>query len=97
MKQYKQVIHAVLDYKIDWSEWLTSHDDDTIDTSTWEISPSGELTVEATEANTTETVIWLSGGTLGTRYTITNHIVTNSTPIAREKDKSFKVKIIDGD
>jgi hypothetical protein len=79
---------AVLDYTINWSDWL---DGDTISTSTW-TAESG-ITVEASPApsfTTTTTTIWLSGGTLGTVYRITNHVVTAAT---REDDRTFTVKI----
>lgn len=63
--------NEVLDYQWDWSAWLGT---DTISTSTV-ATPTG-LT-EASEANTTTTAtVWVSGGTLGTTYQLTNHIVT---------------------
>ena len=70
----------VLDYKNDWSEWLAGTD--TISTSTWSASPSG-LTVDSSEISDTETVVWLSAGTVDTRYEVTNHIATVA---GREKD-----------
>jgi len=78
---------AVLDYTIDWADWLET---DLISTSTWTV-PSG-LT-EGTHTNTTTTTTaWISGGTEGVVYEITNHIVTAA---GREDDRSFNVKIQD--
>jgi hypothetical protein len=37
-----------------------------------------------------QTQAFLQGGTVGFRYTVTNHIVTNST-VAVVDDRSFKV------
>jgi len=62
---------AVLDYAIDWSRWLGS---DTIQTSTWTVPPG--LTEVTSSHTTTTATIWLSGGTAGETYTVTNRIVT---------------------
>lgn len=62
---------AILDYTIDWSEWL---DTDTITSSTWEASTG--ITITATSGTTTATTVWLSGGTAMTKYEITNQIST---------------------
>jgi hypothetical protein len=77
--------HAILDYQVDWSEWLGA---DTISTSTWTV-PAG-LTLEAeTETGTTATV-WLSGGTAGQSYTVTNRIVTDG---GRTDDRSITIVV----
>lgn len=62
---------AVLDYSIDWSDWLGS---DTISTSTWEVD-SG-ITEDSNSNTDTVTTIWLSGGTAGKKYELTNRITT---------------------
>jgi hypothetical protein len=62
---------AVLDYGCDWTDWLAG---DTISISAWVI-PAG-LTEEDSGKTDTLTTVWLSGGTLGNRYTITNTITT---------------------
>ena len=62
---------AVLDYQVDWSNWL---DEDTIATSVW-VAQTG-LTVDSdTETTTTATAI-VSGGTAGSTYTLENKITT---------------------
>lgn len=80
---------AVLDYAEDWADWLTG---DTIVTSTWTV-PTG-LTKDSDAATTTQTSIWLSGGTvaLGRRksYTVTNHIITAA---GREEDRSVYIQM----
>ena len=37
---------------------------------------------------------WISGGTVGTVYTITFTWVTNSTPIAREDSRSMQITVV---
>lgn len=63
--------NSVLDYEIDWTEWL---DADTIATSTWTF-PAG-LTKDSDTNTTTTTTVWASGGTVGLRYAAVNRIVT---------------------
>ena len=71
MKSWEKDPSAVLDYTIDWSTWLGS---DTISTSSWTVE-SG-ITKDSDNNTTTTATIWLSGGTAGTDYTVTNTIVT---------------------
>lgn len=78
---------AVLDYAIDWSDWLQVGE--TIASSTWTITPSG--LVQNTESETTQVAtVWLSGGTDGTQYTVTNHITTSS---ARTDERSLTITV----
>ena len=62
---------AVLDYEIDWTDWLNS---DTISASTWTV-PTG-LTKDSDSQTTTHAKIWLSSGTEGQTYAVENKIVT---------------------
>lgn len=64
----------VLDFVIDWGTNILSADDDEIDTSTW-IVPDG-ITMDDASETTVRTTIWLSGGTLGEKYTIVNRVTT---------------------
>lgn len=64
---------SVLDYGIDWSDWLASGE--TISTSTWTV-PTG-ITEDSDLNGDESTLIWLSGGTAGTTYTLANKIVTS--------------------
>jgi hypothetical protein len=83
VKQFTKDPSATLDYTIDWSNWLGT---DTISTSTWTV-PNG-LTKESDSNTTTTATVWLSGGTVGEIYTVTNHIVTTS---GREDDRSIRI------
>lgn len=64
---------ASLDYSVDWSEWLATASDSIL-TSTWTV-PDGLTVVTQTNSGTLATV-WLSGGTAGKAYSLTNHITT---------------------
>jgi len=75
---------AVLDYTFDWaaltnetgkSDWLASGE--TISSYT---VTAGTGIIKDSDSNTTTTVtVWLSGGTVGTRYDIVCQIVTSSS------------------
>jgi hypothetical protein len=62
----------VLDYEIDWSDWLAGL---TISTSSWTI-PAG-ITNVADSNTTTKTLIRLSGGTWGEVYELFNTIIAS--------------------
>jgi hypothetical protein len=78
---------AILDYAVDWSRWLAG---DTIAASLW-IVPAGLAKV--TESNSaTKAIVWLSGGTAGQSYTVTNRITTAG---GRTEDRSFTIRVED--
>jgi len=80
---------AVLDYTIDWGstgDWLGS---DTISSSTW-TADSG-ITIDSSTNTTTTTTVWLSGGTAGATYTVTNRIVTVA---GRTEDRDLQILIL---
>lgn len=80
---------SVLDYSFDWTSWLD--DGDELSDSEWSITPAGPTLVTDTFNQTTSTV-WITGGTLGKGYRVTNHITTSD---GREDDRSFRIIIID--
>jgi hypothetical protein len=77
--------HAVLDYTVDWTRWLAG---DTIATSTW-LVPAG-LTKQADSKTSTAATVWLSGGTAGQSYTVTNRITSGA---GRTEDRSFSIRV----
>lgn len=81
--------NATLDYGWDWSQWLTEVED-TISDSVW-IVPAG-LTLESDSHTTTHTTVWLSGGTAGQSYAITNRITTSG---GRTDDRSFTLRCME--
>jgi hypothetical protein len=64
--------NAVLDYLFDWGPFLEG---DTIQSSSLPAFPAG-LTLVTQSTSDEEVTIWLSGGTGGSDYTITNRIET---------------------
>jgi hypothetical protein len=75
----------VVDYRLDWSERL---DGDTILTSTWTV-PAG-ITAPTQSNTTTTATLWLSGGTVGTLYTVLNRITTAG---GRTMDQSVRIRV----
>lgn len=80
---------ATLDYGIDWTNWLETGD--SIASSAWEV-PTG-LTLTSQSNTNNKTLVWLSGGTVGTTYTVRNRITTASTP-PRVEDRSILIQVI---
>ncbi len=77
--------NAVLDYSIDWTRWLAG---DQIAASEW-IVASG-LTKMADSKTATSATVWLSGGTAGQSYIVTNRITTAA---GRTEDRSFTIRV----
>ena len=75
---------AILDYAFNWALWLGT---DVISTSTW-ILDTGLTKVSDTNTSTLATV-WISGGTAGATYNITNRITTAG---GRTEDRSFSIR-----
>lgn len=80
--------NAVLDYGFDWSDWLQSGE--TIVTSTW-INPDG-ITINSSSSLSESTVAWISGGTAGKTYRLTNRVVTSNSP-ARTEDRTLTIEV----
>ena len=85
---------AVLDYSLDWAEWLEPGD--TITASTWTASAmNGALDmIEVGDMTFTGdmTTVWLSGGGECEAYVVTNHVTTSG---GREDDRSLLVQVIE--
>ncbi len=75
---------ATLDYGFDWSDWLQAGE--TISTSVWTVGTG--LTEGEDEMSTSITKIWLSGGTAGETYTVSNKITTDQS---RTDERSFEI------
>ncbi len=83
---HKKDPDAVLDWVWDWNEWLD--EGETIASSTF-IASVG-ITIDS-ESNTTKTAtVWLSGGTAGQVYQVTNRITTSS---GRTDDRSITIRV----
>ncbi len=69
---YSKDPDETLDYIINWATHLGS---DTISSSSW-VAETG-ITIDSDTNTTTTATVWLSGGTLGQFYLVTNTIVTD--------------------
>lgn len=80
---------ATLDYAIDWSDWL---DGDTIADSSWTASDGITIADDPAPSHTTTVAtVWLSGGTLGGMYDVTNRITTAAGRIA---DRTIVIRVV---
>lgn len=76
---------AILDYTINWAPWLNG---DVVVSSTWR-TDSG-ITVQTSNSTPTLASVWLTGGTSGYSYKITNVITTSG---GRLNEKSFVLPV----
>lgn len=82
---------AVLDYTLDWTDYMAEITPDTIATLTVTASnPTPSITVDSTDLTGSTTTGWISGGTVGQLEAFTYHIVTAQ---GREDDRTLYVKI----
>lgn len=92
VKSFQKDVDAKKDYGFDWTDWLAEVGD-TLATSTWSVSPNDSiLEVLSDDNDTTQTTIWVQGGTPKERYTLTNHITTTG---GRNDDRSLLIVIND--
>lgn len=85
MSPFEKDPEAVLDYRIDWTNWLQTGE--TISTSAWTVPST--LTQPTAASNTTTTAtVWLGGGEDGTTYRVTNRIVTTG---GRTNERSLTI------
>lgn len=83
MKSFQKDPDDTLDYTVDWTDWLQG---DTIDTSSF-LADTG-ITINSNTNDTTSATVWLSGGSAGETYRITNRITTAG---GRTRDRSFGI------
>ena len=79
---------AVLDWHFDWTDWLASGE--ALLTSTFFVT-SG-IVVNSSSFTSSNTTVWLSGGSAGTPYLVTNRITTSQ---GRTDDRSVTVRVKD--
>ncbi len=75
---------AILDYTVDWRNWLQVGE--SITSVAWNV-PAG-ITNSGVSNDAQSATIWLSGGTAGTSYSIRCRIATDG---GRTDDRSFTV------
>ena len=69
---------AVLDFAIDWSDWLDDAEGETI--LNYQLRPSTGITINSHSQADGVVTMWLSGGEAGRNYTVGCLITTNSLP-----------------
>jgi hypothetical protein len=82
-----KAVAAVLDYSVDWNLWLAG---DQISASSWAYSTGITHGAESLNEAKTITTTWLSSGTAGQKYSLTNTITTTG---GRTNQMSFKVEV----
>ncbi len=80
----------VVDYDIDYSEWLTNGDN--LQSATLGVEPATSLVIDSVFVNDPRIKIWVSGGTNGVTYKLT---VTATTTDGRVKQDEFRIKVKD--
>jgi hypothetical protein len=73
---------AVLDYCIDWSDWL----DQAEAIESYEIIPDEGITVDSDDIEDSVITVWLSGGIEGRVYSVTCRVTTDA---GRVDDRSI--------
>tara|TARA_R110000868_G_scaffold96433_3_gene265352 strand:+ start:3503 stop:3832 length:330 start_codon:yes stop_codon:yes gene_type:complete len=81
---------AVLDYTLDWSEWLPSGDEISSSTVTIQsiAGDSAPLTLDSNSSTTNTTTAIISGGTAGNKYNIEYTIVTSDS---KTDSRNFRI------
>lgn len=77
---------ATLDWVFDWAAWLRSGE--TISTSTFTVSPG--ITLGTTSNTVSTATAWLSGGSSGEPYILSNKITTNQ---GRIDERSITIRV----
>lgn len=101
MAEFTKDPSAVLDYRFDWapltngrpgatSDWLA--EGETISSQT--TTASDGLTVDSSSITDSSTSVtaWLSGGTAGNTYTVTNRITTSAS---RTDERTVRIQVKD--
>ena len=68
---------AILDYKFDWSSWLSTGDS----ISTYAMTVPAGLTQTTSTFDSDSVTVWLSGGSAGSIYSVSCLINTNASRI----------------
>lgn len=72
--------------------WLDAADGEEISTEVFEITPTGELTLDSKSNNKYAATAWLSAGEAGTSYEVTCRITTNK---GRTDDRTILLEVLE--
>ena len=78
--------NAQLDWQFNWSDWLEVGE--TISSASFIVDDG--LTTDSTGHDDTVATIWVSGGTAGNVYRVTNRVVTSAD---RTDDRSINIRV----
>lgn len=79
---------AILDYRVDWTDWL---DGDVITSGTFSATPTAPVVIASQSTGTAIGTVWISNGIVGTTYEINHHI---STLGGRTDERTFSIAIV---
>jgi len=82
---------AVLDYAFNWSDWLDSTQEETIES--YVVTADAGLTVDSHAESDGKVTVWLSGGTVAATYYKVACKVTTS--LGRTDERSMRFKVIE--
>ena len=89
--------NATLDYTFDWTSWLDAVGDSLASVGTTVVAvgsdPSSTVSVVSSYVSGKTVVAWVSGGVVNETITLTCHIKTNASPIARQEDSTVYLKV----
>lgn len=85
---FKKDPDSVLDFAFNWADWLDAAEEITSS----EVIASPGITVDSSSNTTDTVVVWLSGGTAGQPYTVTNRITTNQ---GRTDDRTMTIRVLE--
>ena len=74
MSNFIQCPGSRLDYTVNWTDWLEEGDE--LTASTWSSSP--QITFESATFTGVQATAFITGGTAGVTYTVTNSITTTA-------------------
>jgi hypothetical protein len=92
MKSFIKDTDAILDFQFNWAEWLT--DNETIEEYEIIIMPEDEDAIEVDDDEELNGVVtvWLSGGILGRKYSVTCRITTDQ---GRTDDRTMNIRCVE--
>lgn len=88
MIQARKTPAEALDYGVDWRRWLNG---DRIASSSWFVEPG--IDVAAADHDDENTLVFLTGGTVGQKYWATNRITTVSG--GQTAERSIRITVVE--
>lgn len=77
---------ADLPWHFDWTDWLDEGEAITASVMT----PSAGITIHDAAFSSTDTTVWVTGGTVGTVYTVANRITTSQDKV---DERTIRIRV----